>query len=205
MGRPSLELSGVKVGFLTVLQMDSSKTISNENKWICICECGNKISVSASRINKKRIKSCGCHNGDNFRKHNQKHSRLYNIWSNMKRRCDKSIANYENVTYCPEWAEFIPFYEWSIANGYADNLTLDRINTLGNYEPSNCRWVSQKVQQNNRTNNTFYTLENETHTLSEWSEITGIGRSTLSARILKLGWSVEKALTTSLKKGEVKI
>lgn len=205
MARNRLELSGVQVGFLTVLQMDSSKTTSGDNKWICICECGNKISISASRLNKGRINSCGCHKGDNFRKHNQKHSRLYNIWCNMKQRCNKNIGAYKNVSYCQEWEEFIPFYEWSISNGYAENLTLDRINTLGNYEPSNCRWVSQKVQQNNRTNNTLYTLGNETHTLSEWSDITGISRSTLSARILKLGWSVEKALTTPLKKDEVKI
>lgn len=205
MARPCLELSGVQVGYLKVLEKDSDKTNGRENKWICVCECGNKISVSASRLNKGRIKSCGCHKGDNFRKHNQKHSRLHNIWCNMKQRCNKNRGNYKNITYCEEWEEFIPFYEWSIANGYADNLTIDRINTLGNYEPLNCRWVSQKVQQNNRTNNTLYTLENETHTLSEWSEITGIDRSTLSARILKLGWSVEKALTTPLKKDEVKI
>lgn len=205
MARPCLELSGIQVGCLKVLEKDSNKTSSGENKWICICECGNKISVSTSRLSKERIKSCGCHKGDNFRKHNQKHSRLYNIWCSMKQRCNENRGNYKNITYCKEWEEFIPFYEWSIANGYADNLTIDRINTLGNYEPSNCRWVSQKVQQNNRTNNTLYTLDNATHTLSEWSEILGIGRSTLSARILKLGWSVEKALTTPLKKEEVKI
>lgn len=198
MGRPCIELAGKNVGYLIVLRKDTVANIKRENKWICRCECGKEISVSASRLNKGRIKSCGCHNGDNFRKHNMKHTRIYNIWCSMKQRCDENRRNYSNVTYCNEWKEFIPFYEWSMSNGYAENLTLDRINNNGNYEPSNCRWVSQKVQQNNRTNNTIYTLGKETHTLSEWSEITGIGRSTISARILKLGWSVEKALTTPL-------
>ena len=94
----------------------------------------------------------------------------------------------------------MPFYEWSISNGYSDKLTLDRIDVTGNYEPSNCRWVNQKVQQNNRSNNTIYSFNGETHTLSEWSDITGIDRSTISARILKLKWSVEKALSTPLQK-----
>ena len=152
MARPYIELAGKNVGYLIVLRKDSDSISSRDTKWICRCECGKEISVSASRLNKGRIKSCGCHRGDNFRKHNMKHSRIYNIWCGMKQRCDENRKNYANVTYCSEWKEFVPFYEWSMSNGYADNLTLDRINNNGNYEPENCRWVSQKVQQNNRTN-----------------------------------------------------
>lgn len=114
----------------------------------------------------------------------------------MKERCDKNIGNYSKVTYCNEWKEFTQFYDWAIKNGYSEDLTLDRIDVYGNYTPENCRWVTQKVQQNNRTNNTVYKLGKEIHTLSEWAEITGIGRSTISARILKLKWTVERALTT---------
>lgn len=120
----------------------------------------------------------------------------------MRERCDKNVGTYSGITYCDDWKEFIPFYEWAIKNGYADNLTLDRIDVYGNYSAENCRWVTQKVQQNNRRNNTIYKFGEEIHTLSEWSDITGISRSTISARILKLKWSVEKALITPVKGGK---
>lgn len=200
MARPCLDLKDKKVGYLTVIEKTNIRNSSNEYMWLCICKCGKTAIYSSSRLNKNRVKSCGCAIGENFVKHNQKHSRIYNIWCGMKQRCNENRGNYFSVKYCEEWENFIPFYEWSVANGYSDELTLDRINPLGNYEPSNCRWVTQKVQQNNRTNNTIYVLNGEKHTLSEWADITKIGRSTLSARILKLGWSVEDAITTPLKK-----
>lgn len=97
---------------------------------------------------------------------------------------------------CDEWNEsFQAFYEWSIENGYADNLTIDRKNVNGNYEPVNCRWVTYKKQANNKTNNRFLEYKGEKHTLGEWSEITGISIATIWAR-LNSGWSVERTLTT---------
>lgn len=200
MARKPMDLNGKTVGYLKVISIHNSVDSSRNRYWLCVCECGKQILVSATRLNKGRIKSCGCHNGDNFRKHGFRNTRVYTIWSGMKQRCDNNKNHYENVTYCKEWKNFMPFYEWSISNGYSDELTLDRIDVTGNYEPSNCRWVNQKVQQNNRSNNTIYSFNGETHTLSEWSDITGIDRSTLSARILKLKWSVEKALSTPLQK-----
>ena len=167
-----------------------------------MCDCGNKIIVSSSRLNKGRIKTCGCHKGENFKKHGFYGTRIHRIWTSMRERCDKNVGTYSGITYCDDWKEFIPFYEWAIKNGYADNLTLDRIDVYGNYSAENCRWVTQKVQQNNRRNNTIYKFGEEIHTLSEWSDITGISRSTISARILKLKWSVEKALTTPVKGGK---
>lgn len=199
MGRPCIDLTGKNVGFLKVIR-PTGTSYKRDKLWICKCECGNELLVSASRLNKSRIKSCGCHNGDNFKKHGLGKTRISVIWSGMKQRCNHNKNHYENVLYCDEWNDFMNFYEWSMNNGYSDELTLDRIDVTGNYEPSNCRWVSQKVQQNNRTNNTIYSFNGEEHTLSEWSDITGIGRSTLSARILKLKWSVEKALSTPLQK-----
>ncbi len=80
-----------------------------------------------------------------------------------------------------------------IANGYDDTLTIDRIDCNGNYEPNNCRWVSQKVQQNNRSNNRHIEFNWECHTMAEWASITGIKAATIHAR-LKRGWDVEKKL-----------
>lgn len=97
---------------------------------------------------------------------------------------------------CDEWLhDKTRFFEWAFSNGYRDNLTIDRIDCSGNYEPSNCRWVSQKVQQNNRSNNRHIEFNGESHTMAEWSEITGIKEATIHAR-LKRGWSVEKAIAT---------
>ena len=83
-----------------------------------------------------------------------------------------------------------------MANGYADNLTLDRKNVNGNYEPSNCRWADTITQHNNTRVNRYIEFNGETHTMAEWSRIKGINYSTLSSRINKKGWSIERALTT---------
>lgn len=119
----------------------------------------------------------------------------------MKQRClnpsRPDYANYgaKGVSVCDEWMEFPAFLRWAYSSGYNDNLTLDRINPNGNYEPSNCRWVGFKEQENNRTNNVLIAFNGEIHTRQEWSEITGIKYTTIRNRIDKLGWPVEKALT----------
>lgn len=137
----------------------------------------------------------------NYR-HGMRHTRIYNIWRSMRQRCFNSncisFKNYggKGVTVCKEWDEsFKSFFEWAESSGYADGLTIDRIDVNGDYEPSNCRWITQKEQQNNRTNNRKIEFQGETHTLGEWASITGIRLSTIWAR-LDSGWSVEKALTT---------
>lgn len=127
-------------------------------------------------------------------------SRLYNVWKTMRRRCNSPTANkYKNyggrgIKVCNEWQEFPLFYEWAMANGYADNLTIDRIDNDGDYCPENCRWATNKEQARNRRSNHLITYQGETHTLIEWSEITGIPRHKLSDRLCKLNWTVERAL-----------
>lgn len=138
--------------------------------------------------------------------HGMSHSRLYQIWNGMTQRCSnpKTISykyyGGKGITVCDEWKScFKTFCEWAMANGYADNLTIDRIDRNGNYEPSNCRWASYKVQQNNTSYNRLLTYCGETHNITQWAEITGIQRSTLYNRIRR-GWNVEKALTKNRKK-----
>ena len=90
------------------------------------------------------------------RTHLMSHTRLYNIWSLMKRRCDNpKMNNYEHyggrgISYCNEWKNFEPFRDWALSHGYADNLSIDRIDVDGNYEPSNCRWATKREQVINR-------------------------------------------------------
>ena len=136
-------------------------------------------------------------------KNNPRKTRLYSIYKGMKDRCRyKSNDNYNRyggrgIRVCEEWlSDFMSFYNWALKNGYKDNLTLDRIDSNGNYEPSNCRWQTYKEQANNTRRNHFITFNNETHTLTQWAEKIGMKRSTLSNRITVKKWSIEKALTT---------
>ena len=132
-------------------------------------------------------------------KHGLYESRLYNIWKHMKSRCNNpKDAKYHNyggrgVEVCKEWNDFIPFYEWAILNGYQDDLEIDRINNDGNYCPSNCRWVTRKVQCNNFSRNRLITYNGETRTMQEWSELLGVNKSTMSTRAWR-GWSDKEIL-----------
>jgi len=92
------------------------------------------------------------------------------------------------------------FYDWAIGNGYSDELQIDRIDFNGNYEPSNCRWVTLVQQANNKSNVRVLSYNGEEHTISEWAKITGIRRLNIWQRITVLGWSIEKALTTNERK-----
>lgn len=135
-------------------------------------------------------------------KHDLCHTRLYGLWKAMKRRVAVN-KYYKNVSICKEW-EHDPkaFYDWAITNGYQDDLTLDRIDVKGNYEPNNCRWVTMKVQSNNRRNGHYLTAFGKTQTIAQWSDETGIAWNNIIRRIEKFGWSVEKALTTPTRKIE---
>lgn len=120
----------------------------------------------------------------------------------MKSRCtNTTIKAYKDyggrgIKVCDEWLNsFEAFYDWAMKNGYADHLSIDRIDVNGNYCPENCRWATRKTQQMNKTNNLLIDFNGEKHTLAEWSEITGINRATIKSR-LNAGWTIEKALTT---------
>ena len=125
--------------------------------------------------------------------------RLNSIWHLMKRRCnDSKINNYDRyggrgITVCDEWYDFNNFYKWAINNGYSDDLTIDRINTDGNYTPNNCRWVDFKTQANNRSNNRKIKYNGKEQTLSQWADEYNIHIDTLKDRIDR-GWSIDKAL-----------
>ena len=112
----------------------------------------------------KRDKSCGsydCKLKVNRKvKHNGSNSKLYHVWSEIKQRSfNIRYTRYKyyggrGITICPEWTDkengFINFREWSLNNGYAEGLWIDRKSNNGNYEPNNCRWVTPKENCNNR-------------------------------------------------------
>ena len=101
------------------------------------------------------------------------------------------------MSICAEWeTSFIEFYNWAMNNGYKEGMSIDRIDVNGNYCHQNCRFVDSIVQANNKSNNHFLTHNGETHTIAEWSRITGIKYNTIISRINKLHWTIEKALST---------
>ena len=127
-----------------------------------------------------------------YEKHGLSRTPLHRVWRLMKTRCyNPHHDRYKDyggrgITVCDEWREnFIAFYEWSISNGYSQGLQIDRINNDGPYAPDNCRWTTRKVQANNRRTNHPITFMGETHTIKEWSEITGIHQNTIRARLEK--------------------
>jgi transcriptional regulator with AAA-type ATPase domain len=118
----------------------------------------------------------------------------------MRRRCtDTKCVNFsryggKGITVCEEWrCNYKAFYDWAMANGYSDDLTIDRITNDGNYEPSNCRWATLKEQQNNRTYNKLLTYNGKTQNIKQWAEELGINYKTLWNRLVTYKWSIEKA------------
>ncbi|MGN0768695.1 MAG: hypothetical protein ACI4M8_04975, partial [Christensenellales bacterium] len=101
-----------------------------------------------------------------------------------------------------EWRnDFQAFYDWAMSHGYADDLTIDRIDVNGNYEPTNCRWVDMKEQANNQRSNHLITYNGATKTVTEWADVLDIKRDTLYARLFVYKWSVEKSLSLPVKGG----
>lgn len=201
-----IDLTGQKFGRLTVIKRVENK--NNQSYWLCKCECGTYKIIYSGHLKRGKIKSCGClikENGKNLFKHGLSHTKLHYIWWAMKQRCyDKNNKRYncyggKGIIICEDWKnDFKQFYNWSMNNGYQENLSIDRINVNGNYEPDNCRWADAITQANNKTNNHYITFNDETHTLMEWSRKLNIKHTTLCER-LKRGWSIEKTLTLPLR------
>lgn len=213
------DISGKKFNMLTVIK-PCGKSKKGETIWECICDCGKTTRLRSSVITKGRTKSCGCLQGTisnrekiNYPygkdsasyKHGLHKTRLYNIWATMKKRCyntkDEHYANYggRGITVCDEWIhDFQAFYDWAMAYGYADDLTIDRINNDGNYEPSNCRWTTSKEQANNRRTTMHITVNGVTKNATDWAKMIGVGRSTIS-RHKKQG-DIEDYISSRLRK-----
>lgn len=193
------DLTGKRFGKLVVLEKADVK--NNLRHWKCKCDCGNITIVGASQLVGNRTKNCGClRKVCHTKTHGLTKTRLHRIWSGIKNRCynskDKHYKYYgkRGILMCDEWKnDFMTFRKWALENGYEENLSIDRIDVNGNYEPPNCRWATNKTQQNNKTDNVKIEYNGETHTVAEWSEQLGICYETLYSR-LSYGWTTEEVL-----------
>ena len=205
------DLTNKKFGKLLVISFaEKKKKPSGQYSyyWFCKCDCGKTIKVSATHLKSGHTQSCGCHKNTMDGKSKD---RLCQIWRAIKARCNNEKNNrykyygLKGIKVCNEWmSNYSEFENWAISNGYADNLTIDRIDNNGNYEPSNCRWIDNKKQQRNKSNNVFITYKNETHCIAEWAEIKGIKPATLHSRYKKK-WEVEKILNKGTKNVKISI
>lgn len=132
--------------------------------------------------------------------HGLKHHPLYGVWSGMIQRCEYTKKyNYHNyggrgITICKEWRnDFKSFHDWCLENGWQKGLTLDRVDTDGNYSPENCRVVTFLVQHNNKRNTHMITHNGETRSISDWCRLLGLKYPRTRQRITNLKWPVEKA------------
>ena len=202
--KKSQDLTGKKFGMLTVLA-ELQERRHGKVMWLCKCDCGKLHIAPGTRLVNGNVHSCGClrykRAAESLIKHGKRQSRLYSIWANMKNRCHlESSTEYKRygargIRVCEEWRNnFQSFYDWAMANGYQENLTLDRIYNNGDYEPSNCRWATSKEQGRNTRRTRYLTCNGRTQCIADWADETGLSQSLIRQRIEKLHWGVEKAI-----------
>jgi len=196
--RRAIDLTGQQFSRLLVLKqyIKSSRRIC-----LCKCDCGNIKEIDYYHLKGGFTQSCGCLNRELKTSHGLYKSRQYQIWADMKTRCqnpDHHQYKYyggRGITVCERWQKFENFWE-DMRNGYSDILTIDRIDNDGNYELANCKWSTRKEQNNNHRQGHIHllTFQGQTKTIAGWAKFLNIGYSSLRSRI-RYRWSIEKALT----------
>lgn len=197
-----MNLVGQKFGRLTVKEFYDVK--HGMSRWICDCDCGNtNVIVYGNHIKSGNTISCGCYYKESRNKVGYKHGgskdRLYQIWADMKDRCNnKNSVSYhwyggKGIIVCDEWKnDYAAFKEWALANGYDDSLTIDRIDSNKNYCPENCQWITLKENINKSkrqySGSAFNTLTKQIiyfSSLSEFAKLFGYNQHSVQTACKK--------------------
>lgn len=212
-----LDLTGQKFGRLTVISEAATKIAfynglrKKRRRWLCICECGNKLEVDQGKLRIGHTQSCGCYQKQKAAEAKTTHGYasskgehpIYHTWRGMMERCfyakNENYHRYgkRGITVCNRWQTFEKFVAdmeptWSVG------MTLERKNNNGNYEPSNCVWIPRSQQGRNTCRNRWIEFQGERLLVSDWGKRLGTTGSVITSR-LQLGWTVEEALTTPVK------
>lgn len=172
-----VDLTGQKFGRLTAVSFCGVK--NHKARWKCMCDCGLSVIATANNLKSGNTKSCGCLRREITKKqgkanavHGDSHdnrTRLYTIWCGMRQRCEnKNRSSYplyggKGICVCEEWNDFSTFKKWALSHGYNDSLSIDRIDSSGNYAPENCRWItlSENVARANKNHTTRKVIRGE--------------------------------------------
>lgn len=197
-----IDLTGKKFGKWSVISRGYKPNDKN-TYWLCMCDCGTIRLVDAADLKSGKSTNCGCVRkckiGALNRTHGFSHKeRLYSIWRGMKQRChDKKCINYNDyggrgISVCEEWnGNYLSFRNWALSNGYADNLTIDRIDSNGNYDPDNCQWNTYKEQSKNKRNSASISTDKSIKIAKSFSS-SKIKYGAYYSRI-KRGWCISDA------------
>lgn len=208
---------GMRIGRLTLIKkIRIPNGRYTRGGWLCKCDCGNYLKTRTDALGKATV-SCGCYNKEynqasganklhqkyieSDSQHESRYHKLYDTWQHIKARCyrktDQSYKDYggRGIKMCSEWKNnYDSFKQWSLLHGFHNasnphDMTIDRVNVNGNYEPQNCRWVDMKVQANNKRNNRLIPFEGSLHTASEIAAKYDLHPQTVYYRYMRYGWT----------------
>ena len=199
MAKCRIDITGQKFTRLTVIEY------ADNARWLCLCDCGKRKTVRGGDLKTGNTRSCGCLKVKHGHVIDENASQIYTAWRHMKQRCnnpkDAVYPSYggRGITVCNRWSVFENFLK-DMGEPPTHEHSLDRIDNNGNYCPKNCRWTTRKQQQGNMRSNRNITFRGKTQCLSAWAREINIGQKTLWHRLVTLGWSVKKSLTTPIQK-----
>jgi hypothetical protein len=192
---------GDRYGRLVVLEIGKPPG-TYRYKAVCLCDCGKYVAPTIDAMRRGKATSCGCAQRDAVTKHGRSQHPLYKTLRGMKSRCfdtrDKRYSDYggRGITVCDRWHDLENFIA-DMGPSYFEGATIERENFNGNYEPSNCTWVTAKAQASNKRSNIVLSHNGKTQCLQHWADEIGITYGTLWDRIKVQKWSTERALTTA--------
>lgn len=198
-----VNISGQKFGMLYAIKLDS-RDRHNRERWLFKCDCGKEKVIEKSSVKTGHTKSCGCWQIENNKvigiTHNKSKTREFKIWLGIKKRClNKKHSTYKNyggrgIKICDRWKDSFENFLADIGSAPSELYSIDRIDNNGNYEPSNCKWVTRKEQNNNTRRNRIFSYEGNNYTLSNLCDKLELKYKLIYDRVTKLKWKIEEAI-----------